>query len=203
VFITNYVGNTRPGCAGRVVDGFVVRIADASGATVAAGAIGEMWVQGPSLARGYINDPERTRRSFVDGWVRTGDLAYRDEADNIYVCGRADDMIKAGCGQWVAPTEVEDVVARDADVAECAVVGYSDEFGVIRPKAYVVLKPGVRPSAVLEERLKEAVVNRFSELPHKHIGAVEFVSSLPRGATGKLQRFRLKPATLTEFSYQC
>jgi len=203
VFITNRVGDIRPACAGRVVDGFSVRFTNETGEPVPAGVAGEMWVQGPSMARGYSNDPERTKRHFVDGWVRTGDLAYRDEAGYIYVCGRADDMIKAGCGQWVSPTEIEAVIADDPAIAECAVVGYSDALGVVRPKAYIVLRQGVRPCAEVEERLKVAVANRFDELPHKHIDAVEFVSSLPRGATGKLQRFRLKPATLTEFSYQC
>jgi acyl-coenzyme A synthetase/AMP-(fatty) acid ligase len=203
VFITNRVGDARPGCAGRVVDGFSVRIVDETGAPAPAGVIGEMWVSGPSLAPGYLREPERTAVHFVDGWVRTGDLARCDEDGYIFICGRADEMIKAGCGQWVSPTEIEAVVARDSVVADCAVVGYSDPLGVVRPKAYVVLVAGTRPSVEIEARLKSAVASRFSELPHKHVDAVEFVSSLPRGATGKLQRFRLKPATLTEFSYQC
>jgi benzoate-CoA ligase family protein len=203
VFITNRVGDVRPGCAGRPVQGFSVRIADENGDSLPTSAVGEMWVTGPSLARGYWNDIDRTKRHFVGGWVRTGDMASHDEEGYVQLCGRVDDMIKAGCGQWVSPSEIEALIASDPAVTDCAVVGHSDSLGVVRPKAYVVLRSELRPNAEIGERLKTLVASRFDEMPYKHIDAVEFVTELPRGATGKLQRFRLKPTTLTDFSYQC
>jgi acyl-coenzyme A synthetase/AMP-(fatty) acid ligase len=203
VFITNRIEDVRPACAGRTIEGFSVRLSDELGRQVPCGVVGEIWVRGPSLAPGYCDEPERTRTCFVDGWFRTGDLGYRDEGGYIYICGRADDMIKTGCGQWVSPVEIEAVIADHPVVADCAVVGYSSPLGVVGLKAYAVLAPGARPDPELEERLKAAVAGRFGELAYKRIDAVEFVSALPRSATGKLQRYRLKPATLTEFSYEC
>ena len=103
----------------------------------------------------------------------------------------------------VAPTEVEGLLMEDEAVSDCAVVGFADNDGVVRPKAFIVLRSGLRPSLDIEERLKRMVAERWPDLPHKQLGAVEFASSLPRSSTGKLQRFRLRPATLTEFSYEC
>ena len=203
VFITNRVGDVRPSCAGQPIEGFDVRLTDEAGADVPSGAIGEIRVRGPSLARGYWNDPERTRECFVDGWVRTGDVGYSDATGHIYVCGRADDMIKTGCGEWVAPTEIEAALAEHPAIADCAVVGYSNPVGVVGLKAFAMLTAGTKPCPQLEDSLKAAVADRFGAFAHKRIEEVVFVSALPRSATGKLQRFRLKPATLTEFSYQC
>lgn len=203
VFISNHVGDVRPGCAGRVLRGFAVKIIDDMGNSVETDKVGHLWVSGPSLARGYWNDPERTQLHFQDGWVRTGDLFRCDAEGYLHSCGRADDMIKAGCGQWVAPLEIEALLFDDPAVADCAVVGYSDDDGVVRPKAFVQLRPGERPGAMIEERLKRAVKERWPESVHKHLGTVTFVTSLPRSSTGKLQRFRLRPATLTEFAYEC
>ncbi len=203
VFISNRIGDVRQGCAGRVLDGFEARILDDAGAEVGPDTVGHLWIRGSSLASGYWNDPERTRQHFRDGWARTGDLFRRDEEGYYYATGRSDDMIKAGCGQWVSPTEMEALLLEDEVVSDCAVVGFADEDGVVRPKAFIVLRSGLRPSVDIEERLKRMVAERWPDLPHKQLGAVEFVSALPRSSTGKLQRFRLRPATLTEFSYEC
>jgi acyl-coenzyme A synthetase/AMP-(fatty) acid ligase len=203
VFITNRIGDVKSECAGRTVDGFSVNIRTDGGEMAPSGTIGHLWVAGPSLATEYWEDPYRTRQQFADGWVRTGDLARMDQDGYIYISGRSDDMIKAGCGQWVSPIEIEAAIEQDNSVAECAVVGCADLLGIIRPKAYVVLRGGERPSAEIEARLKALVAKRWPELSHKHLGAVDFATSLPRNSNGKLQRFRLRPATLTEFSYQC
>jgi acyl-coenzyme A synthetase/AMP-(fatty) acid ligase len=203
VFISNRVGDVRKGSAGRMVDGHQAKILDESGGAVTDNAVGHLWVTGPSLAKGYWNDPARTRRHFDNGWVRTGDLFRRDEEGYYYSYGRADDMIKAGCGQWIAPTEVESVLLGDGAVAEVAVVGCSDANGIVRPKAYVVLRSGQRPRFEIEQRLKAAVAERWPEMTYKHLTAVEFTSGLPRNQNGKLERFKLSPATLTEFSYEC
>jgi benzoate-CoA ligase family protein len=203
VFISNRIGDVRYGCAGRVLDGFEVKILDDTGAEVGPNTVGHLWIRGSSLASGYWNDPERTRQHFRDGWARTGDLFQYDEDGYYYATGRSDDMIKAGCGQWIAPTEVEGLLMEDEAVSDCAVVGFADNDGVVRPKAFIVLRSGLRPSLDIEERLKRMVAERWPDLSHKQLGAVEFASSLPRSSTGKLQRFRLRPATLTEFSYEC
>lgn len=203
VFISNAVGAVRPGCAGKTLAGFEVKIVDENGTPVPRGQVGHLWVRGPSLATGYWKDPVRTQQHFRDGWVRTGDLFYEDDAGYLHVAGRADEMIKAGCGQWIAPTELESVLQEDEAVAESAVVGYSDSDGVVRPKAFVVLRQSVRPSAAIEQRLAAAVAARWPEMPHKHLAAIEFISGLPRTTNGKIQRFKLHPASLTEFSYDC
>lgn len=203
VFISNRIGDVRPGCAGRPIDGFDVRLGDEPAMPAPDGVVAEIWVRGPSLAHAYSNEPERSSTCFFDGWFRTGDLGYRDQAGYITICGRADDMIKTGCGQWVSPLEIEAVIADQRAVADCAVVGYSNALGVVALKVCVVLAPQTRPDPELEECLKSAVAARFEELAHKRIDIVEFVSALPRNAMGKLERYRLKPASLTEFSYQC
>lgn len=203
VFISNHIGDVQASCAGRVVHGFEVKILDDAGQPVPLGAIGHLWVRGPSLALEYWNDRERTEQSFVNGWAKTGDLFRQDERGYLYACGRADDMIKAGCGQWVSPIELENTLQEHPHVLEVAVVGYSDELGIVRPKAIVVLRAGIRPSTALERELRSCVSATYQDFPYKHLGAVEFASSLPRSSTGKLQRFLLKPATLTEFSYNC
>ena len=112
-------------------------------------------------------------------------------------------MIKAGCGEWVAPAEIEDALLGHPAVVDAAVVGRSDHEGVIYAKAYVVLSEQIRPSEELEEALKGITRERWPGLPHKHLHSVEFASSLPRTTTGKLQRFKLQPESLTEFSYKC
>jgi benzoate-CoA ligase family protein len=203
VFISNAVGAVRPGCAGQTLAGFEVKIVDDGGAPVAVNQVGHLWVRGPTLATGYWKDQVRTQQHFRDGWVRTGDLFYSDDAGYLYVAGRADEMIKAGCGQWIAPTELESVLHEDEAVAESAVVGYSDSDGVVRPKAFVVLRAGLRPTPAIEQRLSASIAARWPEMPHKHLAAVEFISALPRTTTGKIQRFKLLPASLTEFSYDC
>jgi acyl-coenzyme A synthetase/AMP-(fatty) acid ligase len=203
VFITNRLGDIKPGCAGRVVEGYSVKILDDYEQPVEKNVVGNLWVSGPSLTEGYLQDPESTAHRFKNGYVCTGDLFREDEEGYFYVCGRADEMIKAGCGQWVSPNEIENIIIKDEQVRECAVVGYSDRLGLVKPKAFVVLSKSAFPSKSIEQRLMESVASCFPDLPHKHLGHIEFISELPRTASGKLQRFKLQSVSLTEFSYQC
>ncbi|MBU0583085.1 MAG: AMP-binding protein [Alphaproteobacteria bacterium] len=203
VFISNEIGHVIPGSAGKVLPPFKIRLLDESRNPVGEGVIGHLWVSGPSMSPGYLGEPDRTAAAFVDGWICTGDLARREADGTVFFAGRADEMIKAGCGEWVAPTELEALLLSHADVVDAAVVGASDELGVVAPKAFVVLASGVQPDLALESKLKGLAVERWPSLSYKHISSVVFLDELPRTSTGKLRRFMLQPATLTEFSYEC
>lgn len=203
VFISNRPGKSVPGSAGQVVDGFEVKIVDDNDHPVPTDVPGHLLVRGPSLARGYYNDPARTAEVFVDDWVRTGDVFRVDPDGNYFALGRADEMIKVGCGQWVSPLELEAWIQSDTDVAECAIAPYSSEDGILEIKACVVLIPGCRPTAAITDRLLALVCEKSQEMLHKHLGAVEYLSSLPRSVNGKLQRHKLGAPTLTEFAYGC
>ncbi|HXF80338.1 MAG TPA: benzoate-CoA ligase family protein, partial [Usitatibacter sp.] len=137
----------------------------------------------------YWNNREKSRATFLGSWTRSGDK-YSESADGYFTySGRNDDMLKVS-GIWVSPFEVESAVASYPAVLEAAVVGTPDENGLTRPKAFVVLKPGVAPSPGLEGELKAFVKGELA--PHKYPRAIEFVEELPKTATGKIQRFRLR-----------
>ena len=144
---------------------------------------------GPSAAAGYWNNRERSRSTFAGVWTRTGDK-YTFDADGYYTYGgRSDDMLKVG-GIFVSPFEVEAALLTHADVLEAAVVGIPDDTQLIKPKAFVVTKPGVQGSPALADALKQHVKDRLA--PYKYPRWVEFVSELPKTATGKIQRFKLR-----------
>jgi benzoate-CoA ligase len=147
--------------------------------------MGDLYVSGPSAAAYYWNDPERTKNTLVGEWVKTGDrLRINSEGDYVY-CGRSDEMLKVG-GIWVSPSEVEaSLIAHDA-VLEAAVVGIRDEKELIKPKAFVVLKPGIRRSAELDAELKNFVKGRLAS--YKCPRWIEFRDELPKTATGKIRR---------------
>ena len=188
-FVSNRPGAVRYGVTGRPVPGYRVRLVGEDGKDVAPGELGEMWVNGPSAALHYWNDPERTRRTFVGEWVRTGDK-FRQTKEGDYVhCGRSDDMLKVG-GIWVSPMEVESALMAHEAVFEAAVVAASSEDGLIKPKAFVVLRPGAEAGPPLIRALQDFVKNQLA--PYKYPRWIEFVDSLPKTATGKLQRFALR-----------
>jgi len=153
------------------------------------GEIGDLLVKGQSLAAGYWQRPEAADKMFLGEWLRTGDKYYQDKDGYFWCCGRSDDMLKVS-GQWVSPTEVEGILFQHPTVLEAAVVGQEDEHKLIKPKAFVVLKPGHTPSPSLAEELRAFVKERT--LPHKYPRWVEFVSELPKTATGKIQRYKLR-----------
>jgi benzoate-CoA ligase len=194
-FISNQPGAVRYGTSGRPVPGYKVKLMGDSGAEVSAREIGELWVSGPTSCSHYWNHPEKSRSTFVDGWTRTGDKYRQNSAGDLIYCGRADDMIKVG-GIWVSPMEVESALAGHEAVLEAAVVGSPDEDGLLKPRAFVVVKPGIAAGETLMQELQDFVKGRLA--PYKYPRWVQFVPELPKTATGKIQRFRLRDLPLKE-----
>jgi len=158
---------------------------------VAAGEIGELQVRGPTAALCYWNSRERSLSTFQGPWTRSGDK-YRQDKEGYYIyCGRADDMLKVS-GIYVSPFEVETALLTHEAVLEAAVVGALDEKKLVKPKAFIVLKPGRVASNELDEALKVHVKTRLA--PYKYPRWIVFVSELPKTATGKIQRFKLREA---------
>ncbi len=189
IFLSNRAGAVRPGSSGTPVPGYEVRIVDEHGQDVPRGEVGDLIVKGGSLTAGYWRRLEATRRASQGEWLRTGDTYYQDTDGVYWYCGRSDDMLKVS-GQWVAPAEVEGVLFQHPAVLECALVGWEDEHRLIKPKAFVVLKQNHTPSSALAEELQAFVKTRT--LPHKYPRWIEFVPELPKTATGKIQRYKLR-----------
>ena len=188
-FISNRPGSIRPGSSGVVVPGYEAAILDDNGDAVPAGEVGYLWIKGDSICAAYWNQHEKTKATIEGGWIRTGDRYTRDADGFYWYSGRSDDMLKVG-GQWVSPIEVENaLVAHDA-VQECGVVGREDRDTLVKPMAYVVVRAGVDATPALAADLQQFV--RATLADYKRPRWVEFVAELPRTATGKLQRFRLR-----------
>lgn len=188
IYVSNAPGDVRYGTSGRPVPGYEVRLADEAGAEVPDGEVGEMLVRGPSAADGYWNQRDKSRRTFEGGWTRTGDKYLRDSDGRYVYCGRADDMFKVS-GVWVSPFEVESALVTHPDVLEAAVIPHADADGLLKPKAYVVLKNGGGGDdlhASLRDHVKASVG------PWKYPRWVEVLDALPKTATGKIQRFKLR-----------
>jgi benzoate-CoA ligase family protein len=189
MFISNRPDAIRPGSSGLVVPGYDAAILDENRQPVARGEIGNLWVTGDSICAAYWNQHEKTKGTIEGEWIRTGDR-YTQDADGFYwYGGRSDDMLKVG-GQWVSPIEVEHaLVAHDA-VQDCGVVGREDRDTLVKPMAFVVLRAGVEGTPALATELQQFVREKLAD--YKRPRWVEFVGELPRTATGKLQRFRLR-----------
>ncbi|MGA8619208.1 MAG: benzoate-CoA ligase family protein [Candidatus Sulfotelmatobacter sp.] len=188
-FISNRPGAVRYGTSGRPVPGYKVKLVGDSGSKVGAGEVGELWVAGPTSCSHYWNHPEKSRSTFVGEWTRTGDKYRQNPAGDLVYCGRADDMIKVG-GVWVSPMEVESALASHEAVLEAVVVGSPDEDGLLKPRAFVVVKPGIPADGELRQKLKDFVKGKLA--PYKYPRWVQFVPEFPKTATGKVQRFRLR-----------
>ena len=191
MFIANRPGQARPGSSGQVVPGYDARIVDDEDRPLPDGEMGNLLIKGDSTCAYYWNQPEKTRQTIQGAWIRTGDKYYRDADGFYYYGGRTDDMLKAG-GIWVSPIEIENVLIDHDAVQECAVIGRDDGDGLSKPFAYVVLRPQVSGSPELAVALQRFVRERLAE--YKRPRGVEFVSELPKTATGKLQRFKLRAA---------
>lgn len=189
IFLSNRSGQVRPGSSGAPVPGYEVRIVDEQGLDVRQGEVGDLLVKGGSVTAGYWRRLEATRRALQGEWLRTGDTYYQDAEGIYWYCGRSDDMLKVS-GQWVSPAEIEGLLFQHPAVLEAAVVGWEDENKLIKPKAFVVLKQDQTPSPRLAEELQAFVKERT--LPHKYPRWVEFVAELPKTATGKIQRYKLR-----------
>jgi benzoate-CoA ligase len=194
IFLSNRPGAVKYGTTGRPVPGYDIRLTDESGNPVAMGEIGDLWIGGPSSAKEYWNQRDKTRATFQGWWTRSGDK-YSIDADGYYVyAGRSDDMLKVS-GQYVSPVEVESALITHRAVLEAGVVGHEDEAKLTKPKAFVVLKSGFTASPELAEELQVHVKKQLA--PYKYPRWIEFVPELPKTATGKIQRFKLraKPAS--------
>ena len=189
IFISNKIDDVRPDCSGTVVPGYEVRIIDDTGDDVQPGEVGSLLVKGDSICSSYWNQHDRTKRTIRGEWIDTGDKYLRDTDGYFRYQGRSDDMLKVG-GIFVSPTEVEAVVNAHDAVLECAVVGVIDEQRLVRPEAYVVLKPGRAATVELEEELRQHVRERLAHF--KCPRDFHFVDELPKTATGKIQRFKLR-----------
>ena len=186
IFISNRTGDVCPGSSGRAVPGYEVRVIGEDRREAADDVIGDLEVRGGSAAAGYWKLPEQSRATFRDGWVRTGDKYLRRRSGHLVYCGRRDDLLKVG-GIYVSPMEVENALLAHPAVLEVAVVGAEDADRLIKPKAIVVARA---PSPALAEELIAHVRSRLAE--YKRPRWIEFVSELPKTATGKVQRYKLR-----------
>ncbi|HJZ76482.1 MAG TPA: benzoate-CoA ligase family protein [Vicinamibacterales bacterium] len=189
MFISNRPGAIRPGSSGKIVEGYEARILDDSAVPVPPGEIGNLWIRGDSTCAAYWNQHEKTKSTIEGHWLRTGDKYSVDEDGYYWYAGRSDDMLKVG-GQWVSPAEVEGVLIGHDTVLECGVIGRHDHDGLMKTMAFVVVKQGVQPSPELAKELQQFV--RAQLAAYKRPQWVEFIPELPKTATGKIQRYRLR-----------
>jgi 4-hydroxybenzoate-CoA ligase len=188
IFLSNRPGDVVYGTSGEAVPGYELRLVDETGREVGKGEVGELLVKGGSSATDYWNQRDKSRATFEGHWTRTGDKYERNAAGRLVYCGRTDDMFKVS-GIWVSPFEVEQALVSHPAVLEAAVVAARDEDGLEKPRAFVVLKPG-QSAEGLAEALKEHVKERVGKW--KYPRWIEIVADLPKTATGKIQRFKLR-----------
>jgi benzoate-CoA ligase family protein len=189
MFMSNHENEVRYGSSGRLLEGYEARLVDENGEPTPDDVEGNLWIKGDSAALGYWEKPDQTASTFVDGWVRTGDLYRRDAHGFWFHMGRSDDCFKSS-GQWVSPVEVEGVLLRHPHVARAAVVEDFDAGGLPCPCAFVVAQELESDPSGLEQDLRESLAGalpRFKQ-PRRYV----FVSELPYTATGKIQRFKLR-----------
>jgi benzoate-CoA ligase len=186
IFLSNRPDRVRYGTTGWPVPGYEIELRGEDGRAVQDGEPGDLFIHGPSAALMYWGDRAKTRDTFQGGWTKSGDKYVRNSDGAFTYAGRCDDMLKVG-GIWVSPFEVEATLVQHPSVLEAAVVGVPDPDGLIKTKAFVVLKHG---AAADEPELKRFVKDRLA--PYKYPRAIEFVAELPKTATGKIQRFRLR-----------
>jgi benzoate-CoA ligase len=189
IFLSNLPGEVRYGTTGKPVPGYQIRLVDEYGREVGVGELGELQISGPTSAIHYWNNRAKSQATFVGPWTRAGDKYTVDEHGYYTYGGRSDDMLKVS-GMYVSPFEVEAALLTHPDVLEAAVIGAPDERQLIKPKAFVVTKPGVQPGNELAEALKHHVKETLA--PYKYPRWVEFLPELPKTATGKIQRFKLR-----------
>ena len=193
IYASNRPGDIKPGSLGKAVEGYELRVlpedADGPGATPCApGEIGVLWVRGDSVSMGYWLDRDKSFATFFGHWCRTGDLFRVDDAGYLYFAGRADELLKVS-GLWVSPVEVEECLMKHESVALAAVIGVEEE-GLLKPKAYVVLRSGATPSDALGEQLKDFVKERLAK--HKYPRLIAFVDDVPKNDRGKVDRKALR-----------
>jgi len=189
IFISNRPGDIRPGSSGRLLEGYEARIVDEQNQDVPSGEIGNLLVSGDSTCACYWNKHEKTKATIEGRWIRTGDKYYQDAEGYYWYAGRSDDMLKVG-GIWVSPVEVENALIEHPAVHECGIGARADRDGLVKPYAFVVVRQGVGRTPELAAELQQFVRSKLSE--YKRPRWVEFIDELPKTATGKLQRYKLR-----------
>ncbi len=189
IFISNLPGRAKGGTSGVVVPGYQAKIVDDDERELPAGRTGNLWVSGDSACAYYWNKHEKTKATIRGTWMVTGDKYHLDPDGYFTYEGRSDDMLKVS-GQWVSPVEVEAALMEHPAVLECGVVGMKDQDELLKPKAFVLLKAGHRGTDALADELRTFVKGRIT--PYKYPRWIEFVDELPKTATGKIQRFKLR-----------
>jgi benzoate-CoA ligase family protein len=194
IFLSNRAGDVKYGTTGKPVPGYACKLVDDDGLPVKKGEMGELLISGPTSALMYWNNREQSRNTFLGEWTRSGDKYVEDEQGYFVYCGRRDDMLKVS-GMYVSPFEVEGALATHSDVLETAVVAWADADGLIKPKAFVVLKEQTKVADggardAMSRALQDHVKTKLA--PYKYPRWIEFRADLPKTATGKIQRFKLR-----------
>jgi len=189
MFIANRPGAVRPGSSGQIIPGYEARVVDEDDEPAKPGEIGNLLIKSDSTCSHYWNQHEKSKNTIEGNWIRTGDKYYQDADGYFWYAGRSDDMLKCS-GVWVSPIEIEAVLIEHPAVQEAAVIGRKDEDELLKPAAYVLLKNGSTGTADLGRELQEFVLSRLPVF--KRPRWVEFVDELPKTATGKLQRYKLR-----------
>jgi benzoate-CoA ligase len=189
MFIANRPGAVRPGSSGQIIPGYEARVVDEDDEPAKPGEIGNLLIKSDSTCSHYWNQHEKSKSTIEGHWIRTGDKYYQDADGYFWYAGRSDDMLKCS-GVWVSPIEIEAVLIEHPAVQEAAVIGRKDEDELLKPAAYVLLKNGSTGTADLARELQEFVLSRLPVF--KRPRWVEFVDELPKTATGKLQRYKLR-----------
>jgi benzoate-CoA ligase len=189
IYITNRPGDIKPGSLGRIVPGYEAKIVDAESKEVPTGDMGTLKIKGDSAALCYWNAHEKSKETFAGDWCTTGDQFHVDADGYYWYHGRTDDMLKVS-GVFVAPAEIENCLLQHTAILECAVVGHESDDGLVKPKAFVVLREGFDGSDELVDEIKQFVKSRIAV--YKYPRWVQFVSSLPKNDRGKIDRKQLK-----------
>ena len=189
LFLSNDPNDPHCDTTGKVVEGFELKIMDENGQEVRPGEIGDLFVKGETFSLFYLHQYQRTQYYFRGEWLYTGDKFYADEEGFYHYAGRADDMLKVG-GIWVSPVEIEHTLRTHEAVFECCVMGYPDRDELIKPKAFIGLRKGYTPSEELGNQLIEHC--KANMAAYKRPRWIEFMSELPKTATGKIQRSALR-----------
>jgi benzoate-CoA ligase len=192
IYITNRPGDVKPGSLGRIVEGYEGRIVDAEGSEVSTGEMGTLRIKGDSAALCYWNAHEKSKETFSGDWCTTGDQFHVDAEGYYWYHGRTDDMLKVG-GVFVAPAEIENCLLQHEAVREAAIVGHDDGSGLVKPKAFIVLREGHAPGPELAQSIQEFVKSQLAL--YKYPRWVEFINALPKNDRGKIDRKQLKAVT--------
>ncbi len=187
--ISNSPGKVRPGSSGKVIPGYEAKIVNDEGLAVSKGEIGHLLIKADSTCTGYWNQHEKTKAAFEGAWLRTGDEYYQDPDGYFWYAGRADDLFKVN-GRWLSPAQVESALIAHPAVREAGVVAREDAAGLLKPAAYLVLNDNFIPTDSLRSELQDWVGERLSS--YKKPQWIEYLPELPKTATGKLQRFKLR-----------